>query len=209
MEYLYSDKLQPAGRRPRLYLARGSQAVRFAGENIPGYCVVLTARYEKSGKWSNTGYRLHLLPGTRPVELLSPLHGTWGDSLASWGEVANRLGLPVEAAKAVVIAEYPTTARRLDAIEEAMLASEDGGSSSSELVVVSFGSPTNRQIAGGWWELPKSAETADGRLVTVTAGPDNDWSCPVIVAPDGATVVASVHSPGMHGGYWAIEVVVP
>jgi hypothetical protein len=241
--YSYNDGLCPAGRRPRLYLAKGGEVKKFLGENIPGYCAIVTAQYEKNGKWSNTTYQLELVPGVRPLYFLSPMHGTWGDNLGSWGEVAETLGLPVDVAQAIIRAEYPKTAERLDKLEEFALAVEAEGYE-TETVVISFGSPTNRAIHEGYWEKPKSSQTSDGRTVTVVPGSmpadeadrrarewgekygytaDSDevvrfrhelvnhvgWDYPTVVEPEGAKVLSSRHSPGMHGGYWTIEVVVP
>ena len=113
----FNDGRLPGGRRPRLYLARGSDVWKFAGSTIPGVCVVTTAQYEQSGKWSNTEYGLTLAPGVRTISLVSPLHGTWGDDISSWAEVATKLQLPPLVARSVVRAEYPTTATRLDEVE--------------------------------------------------------------------------------------------
>jgi len=35
------------------------------------------------------------------------------------------------------------------------------------------------------------------------------WDYPEVVEPDGAVIISAKHSPGTHGGYWAIEVLVP
>ncbi|MDP2689062.1 MAG: hypothetical protein Q8P48_03005 [Deltaproteobacteria bacterium] len=209
--YDYNDGLCPGSRRPRLYLAKGGEVVKFVGENIPGYCAVVTAQYERCGKWSNTTYRLELVPGVRALSFLSPLHGCWGDDLASWGEVAENLGLPIEVAQAVIRAEYKTTAERLDKLEQFALAVEAEGND-TEVVVISFGSPTNRAIREGYWEKPKSSQASDGRTVTVEPskgeyGPD--WYKPTVTEPEGGRVISSQHRPGMHGGYWSIEVAVP
>jgi hypothetical protein len=196
-----------------LYLAKGGVAVKFAGENIPGYCAVVTARYEKNGKWSNTTYELDLAPGVRALHLLSPMHGTWGDNFGSWGEVAEYLQLPIEIAQQIVRAEYLNTGERLDRLEEFSLAQEEQGTD-TEVVIISFGSPNNRAIREGYWEKPKTGFSADGsKEVTVLPGQDEhgrpDWGKAVAIAPDGAKVISARHSPGSHGGYWTIEVVIP
>jgi hypothetical protein len=213
MEYYeYNDGRRPGCRHPRLYLAKGGEVRKFTGENIPGFCAVATSEYDKAGKWSNTDYRLVLAPGVRPLYFLSPLHGMWGDDLASWGEVAEKLGLPVEVAQAVVREEYPSTAERLDKLEAFTSEIESEGVT-TETVVVSFGSPTNRAISAGYWSLPKSGWTTDGRTVTVKPGQrasgGPDWSAPEVVEPVGAKVLSSRHKPGIHGGYWSVEVLVP
>jgi hypothetical protein len=194
-----------------LYLARGGEVVKFAGENIPGFCAIVTAQHEPNGKWSNTTYRLALAPGVRALKFLSPLHGIWGEDCESWGAVAERLCLPIEVAQEIVRAEYPRTAERLDKLEEFAAAVERQGAA-VEVVIVSFGAPTNRAAREGYWTQPKSARATDGRDVIVQPrqgehGPD--WAAPEVVAPDGAKVLSVRHSPGMHGGYWTIEVAVP
>lgn len=209
--YDYNDGLRPAGRNPRLYLAKGSEVKKFVGSNIPGFCAVATVRYEKRGRWSNTTYQLDLAIGVRPLYFLSPLHGTWGDDLASWGEVAEKLGLPIEIAQKIVRTEYPETGTRLDKLEQ-FAAEQAGAESDTEVVVVSFGSPTNRLIRAGYWSQPKSGQTSDARTVTIEPSKGeygNDWHKPTVVEPDGAKIISSRHSPGMHGGYWAVEVAVP
>lgn len=224
-------------------MAKGGEVVKFSGENIAGYCAIVKAQYEKNGKWSNTTYQLHLAPGVRPLYFLSPMHGTWGDDLASWGEVAETLGLSVEVAQAIVRAEYKGTAERLDKLEQFALAVEKE-EKEAEVVVVSFGSPTNRAIREGYWGTPKSSQASDGRTVTVIPGAMSTdeadrrarewgekcgyatdspevvrfreelttrvgWDYPTIVEPEGAKVLSARSSPGMHGGYWKIEVAVP
>jgi hypothetical protein len=202
----YNDGLRPGGRRPRLYLAKGGQVQRFNGKDIPGFCVITSEVYSKEGKWSNTTYVLDLAPGVRPIYFLSPLHGTWGEHFESWGAVAEFLGLPIEVARQVVRDEYPRTAERLDQVEQFALEVEALGNT-TETVIISFGSPTRRQAADGFWERPKSATTSDGRRVTVA--PDPSWEAPTVVEPHGARVISVRHKPGMHGGYWTIEVAVP
>lgn len=209
----YNDGLCDGGRRPRLYLVKGGEVRKFGKENIPGFCAVITAQYQKNGKWSNTDYTLDLAHGVRALEFLSPLHGTWGDDLSSWGEVAERLALPVEVCQMIVRAEYPKTGERLDQLEAfaVAVAAEQQGAV-TETVIVSFGSPSHRAIREGYWSQCKTAQTTDGRTVTVQPGQGEygpDWYKAEAVAPDGAKVLASRHKPGMHGGYWTLEVAVP
>src|SRR3990167_3989080 len=110
----WNNGLLPGGRHPRLYLIRGDDFFKFRGENIPGVCAVDTAIYHKNGKWSSTMFSLTLAPGVRALELVSPLHGIWGEGFGSWAEAAKELALPVAQAQAVVRAEYAQTASRLD-----------------------------------------------------------------------------------------------
>src|SRR3990167_7987033 len=111
MEYKWNDGLLPGGRTPRLYLARGGEAVKFLGENIPGICEIAAAIYDKNVKWSCTRTRFTLLlaPGVRALKMVSPLHGVWGEGLGSWADAAKELSLPLERAQAIVRAEYAQT----------------------------------------------------------------------------------------------------
>lgn len=164
--YSYNDGLLPGSRHPRLYLAKAGEAIKFEGFSIDDYCQVVKSIYEKGGKWSNTTYELAFAPGVRAIKLISPLHGLWGDDLASWGEVVGTLGLPIATCRAIVTAEYPKTAERLDAIE-AFEAQHENAQEDAERIVVSFGGPTRRQRAEGFWEQPKTGYSSDNREVVV------------------------------------------
>jgi hypothetical protein len=202
--YQFNDGICPGGRRPRLYLAKGGEVVKFKGHEIDGYCAVATAQYKQAGKWSSTTYQLAFVPGVRPLYFLSPMHGAWGDNLGSWGEVVEALGLPIEIARRVVRAEYKATAERLDKLEAFGAETE-----ADEMVVVSFGSPTNRATQEGYWAAEKRGHTSGGREVIVAPGKGGDWLNPTVIEPEGAKVISSRHTPGRHGGYYSVEVVVP
>ena len=83
-----------------------------------------------------------------------------------------------------------------------------GGGRPGYTLIVSFGSPTNRAIQEGFWEEQKTSRASDGREVIV-APSSKGWDEPIVLAPQGAKIVSSQHSPGMHGGYQTIEVIVP
>ncbi len=204
--YNYNDGLCSGGRRPRLYLAKGSEIVKFTGKSIPDFCSIGKESYEKNGKWSNTTYTLNLSAGVRELYFLSPLHGVWGSNFSSWGEVATKLSLPIELVKNIVRTEYPDTAERLDACEKFL---EKNDNSAVETVIVSFGSPTAAEAEEGYWSKPKSTKTTDGQ--TVTVGPENkeDWHNAKIICPVGSRIVSSTHTRGSNGGYWAIVISVP
>lgn len=116
-EYAYNDGLCSGGRRPRLWLVKGQRAVKFTGSPVDGMVAIAGENFQKNGKWSNTTYRLLLAPGVRPLHFLSPLHGVWGESYPTWGELASDLGLPLDVAQAIVREEYPKTAQRLDEMD--------------------------------------------------------------------------------------------
>lgn len=207
--YTWNDGLKPGGRTPKLYLAKGGEVVKFKGVNIPNFCAIAAQKYEAGGKWSNTTYRLELAPGVRAIYFLSPLHGTWGDDIENWGQACETLALPIEKVQRILREEYPRTAKRFDDLE-AFVAST-GVDTDVEVVLVSFGSPNARDVREGYWAKPKSSRASDGRTVTVrpVEGPYGpEWAKAEVVAPKGAKIISTRHSPGMKGGYWTIEVAV-
>jgi len=204
--YTFNDGRISVGRFPRLYLAKGNESTKFTGSDLPGFCVITANKYTKNGKWSNTVYNLELAPGVRTLYFVSPMHGTWGDTMQSWGEVSENLGLLVEVAKSIIQEEFPRTAERLNRVEKFSIELEEKNIT-TETVVVSFGSPTNRAIKEGYWEQPKSGRTTDDQEVVVRPNPD--WNNPEVVSPNGCKIINSKHTSGMHGGYWSIEVLVP
>ena len=208
MELTYNDGRCSGGRTPRLYLAKGGQVVKFSGEGIAGYCAVKTARYEKNGKWSNTTYVLDLAPGVRGLSFLSPLHGTWGDEFGSWGEAVENLSLPVDVAQAIVRAEYPGTAERLDAAEKFAMECESSGTDAEELIL-SGGSPTNRAIRDGYWTAPLAVQLPDGTVAVLSAADRRDPADKWTVTDPRVRVVDNQTRPGMHGGYYALRLMAP
>lgn len=123
--YKYNDGMKSGRRRPHLYLVKNGVAHPFLSNNIPGVVVIAKEWYTKNGIWSNTEYELLLADGVKPVYLLSPLHGTWGDDLSSWEEAAQRLDLPVKVAQQIVRKTYPKTADKFDQL--ALFRHEQGG----------------------------------------------------------------------------------
>lgn len=208
--YTYNDGRQPGGRRPRLWLAKNGDGVakKFNGNDIPGFAIVASQEFRPNGKWSNTTYRLMISPGVTPVYMISPLHGIWGQDFLSWCEAAAQLGISEALARQIVASEYPDTAARLDKIE-AEFARLAETSPEPEVVFIHFGSPTNRQIEDGFWETPKEGETTDGRLVRIVRDDSEGWHKPRAVEPEGAVVVGVKKTPGHHGGWYEVQVVVP
>lgn len=117
-KYNYDDGLHPGNRRPRLWFARGNEVLFFTGSTVKGWYAISSENYIKNGKWSKTEYVLLLGEGVRAIELLSPLHGTWGQDLNSWEEVANTLKVSIGNARKIVTDSYPSQAKRLNELED-------------------------------------------------------------------------------------------
>lgn len=207
-EYKFNDGLCHAGRTPRLYLCNPSNDdyIKFIGSSMEGFCQVKSQKFQKNGKWSNTTYVIALYPFIKPVYMLSPMHGTWGEGFTSWLQVMDEFSLSLEKCKEIVRYEYKKTAERLDGIEafeNALPKSVD-----MECVIINFGRPTNRQIAEGYWSSPKSGKTSCGEEVEISPGDDfGGWS--ISKGPEGSIISDISHSPGMHGGYVRVKILCP
>jgi len=208
--YTFNDGRCSGGRRPRLWLAKNGDGIakKFTGGDVPGFAIVASHEYTPAGKWSNTTYRLLLSPGVTPVYMISPLHGIWGQDFLSWGEAAAELGVSEAIARQIVAAEYPDTAARLDKIEAEFARQAELGPE-PEVVIIHFGCPSGRMIRNEFWDDPKSGETSDGRVVTVVKDAKKGWYAPHVIEPNGAVIVGVKHTPGMHGGWYEVQVLVP
>lgn len=203
----FNDGMRSGSVTPRLYLVKGLEFRKFEGLSIPGFCAVKTSNYTKNGKWSNTSYEIVLPPAVKEFHMCSPMHGIYGERYGSWGELIAAEGIPYEVAKAIVETEYPRTAKRLNEIEEFVMGLEEGVG--TETVVISFGSPTNRQISEGWWESEKTGYTEGGMEVVIIPSSEEGWKKCIVATPSGAKVTDVRTSPGMHGGYVTVTVEVP
>ena len=118
MKYTYNNGLRSGSRTPRLILGNPEKGYwKFEGKNIPGIVVILSERYEKNGKWSNTTYNLEISDDVTVLEMLSPLHGLWGDKYTSFEEMSADTGIPVDIMKNICKEEYPKTYERISASE--------------------------------------------------------------------------------------------
>ena len=208
----HNDGLCSGGRRPRLFFVRGGTIAKFAGVSIPGLCTVLSTKYEKNGKWSNSAFQIRIAEGVAPIEVLSPLHGDfWGDctSFASARSLFESKASPVseEAFMSFLGAEYPRTFERLEAVEEALASLEEapGESSEVEVIEVLFGSPTNRQIAGGYWDAPILVIDDKETVIAVVRWQGESPS----VEGEGVRFLDVIKGPGMHGGSRTVRCAVP
>lgn len=204
----YNDGLETGGRTPRLYLVKGYDYYKFSGSNIEGVCAVTSSSFNKNGKWSSTSYNILLALGVKAIPFLSRLHGIWGDNFNNWGEMSEKLGIFIGTIQEIVRKEYPRTAKRLDDLEKFSLDMENN-SETVEVVIISFGSPTNRRIKEGFWKNPQERNTSTGIKVVVAPSSNDDWSKPVLIEPENGKILTSYTTPGHHGGYVTIEVAIP
>ena len=222
-EFSFNDGLRHGGRRPRLVLVdKTGTMYHFTGESIPGVCVILTEKFEKNGKWSNTTFAIVSASGVSHVVLCSPMHGkvfqdcaTWGDVFVAFsatiqGKIFDREGL-----KIFIGTEWPDVATRLTSTEATLASLESSESEAeSDVVEVDFGSPNRRTMDAGFWTWPIEVMSHhdDGEPETPPA------TVIATVWPDGSIeghkasqvkILSRDSRPGMKGGFRTIRLAVP
>lgn len=219
----WSDGIGSRGRCGWLLLVKGEEITPFKGSNIPGVVVVRGTDYHKNGKWSHTTYRLELGQGVRAISgkdgwetgrFVEGLRSavSFNSPIDTWADVANAMGVSVPSAMEFLKEWRPKAATALDEVDAQLSALDDAVDPTApvvdtETVVVSFGGPTNRAIADGFWKNPKSITGHNGelRLIDLTKGWTKDN---IRVARMIGTVLSATHASGYHGGYVSVTVVV-
>lgn len=218
----WSNEMGSRGRRPFLLLIKVETITTFDGTSIPGIVVVRGTDYRKNGKWSHTTFRLELAQGVRVISgrdgwetgrFVEGLHAavSFDKPIDTWGDVANAMGVSVPSAMAFLREWRPAAAEALDLVDVQLEALDEAVNPAAvvdtETVVVSFGGPTNRMIAEGFWKNPKSITGHDGelRLIDVEKG----WVKEnILVVGMSGAVLSAAHERGYHGGYVSVTVAV-
>lgn len=214
------DQIGSRGRAPWLLLVRGDEVIPFSGVGIPGVVAVRGTDYTKSGKWSHTTYRLRLADGIRHIAGRSGWEtGRFVEGLGAavgcktpdtWAETADALGVSVPSAMEFLRSWRPLAANKLDEVEQSLMALEEASSqqeTDSVIVTVSFGSPSTHAIRGGFWEAPKGIPDYEAEIRIKDR--EEGWNEGNIeVVGISGTILSVKHSPGMHGGYYAVSVAV-
>lgn len=219
----WSNEMGSRSRRAWLLLVKGEKIVNFTGQNIPGVVVIRGTDYRKNGKWSHTTFRLELAQGVQAISgrdgwetgrFVEGLHAAVGfdQPIDRWPDVANALGVSVPSAMAFLREWRPAAAEALDEVDAQLEALDEAVNPAAvvdtEMVVVSFGSPTNRMIAEGWWKTPKAIPGHDDAQIALV-DPEKGWyEGNITVEGIAGTVLSSVHTSGMHGGYYSVTVAV-
>lgn len=162
----WSDGLEPRSRSRYLVLIPPdkNRIILFRGESVPGLAVVTHRQPVRDGKWSHTTYQIELGSGVAPLPLVegwetgSILEGLEAcgrrSRITSWPDVANAVGIPIPVAMGWLRQFRPREAAALDRAVEELGALDTASTTGSEVVALSFGGPTNRQRAAGFWDQP-------------------------------------------------------
>ncbi|RLG78480.1 MAG: hypothetical protein DRO14_00660 [Thermoprotei archaeon] len=222
----WSDGIGNRRRERWLVLIKDDRVHHFCGETIPGVAVVVGHGYTKNGKWSANHYRMKLAPGVRAIagyegwetgRFVEGLRKAVGfpRPIDRWIDVAEALRVTIPAAQEYVRAHWPGDAKRLDRVEEELMAIEETEENADvEIVAVNFGGPTNRQIGAGFWEMPVVVRDHDGRVAAYISpgGRYKEWQLDLLEIDgdtDAVKVLSVVHSRGYHGGHVSMRVAVP
>ena len=215
----WSDRMGSRGRGAWLLFVRGDEVIPFGGQDIPGIVVVRGTDYEKAGKWSHTTYRLQLADGIHEIAGRDGWEtGRFVEGLGSaagcatpdtWADTSKALGVSVPSAMEFLRSWRPKAAEKLDEVEQSLAKLEEVSEQETDsvIVMVSFGSPSNRAIREGYWESPKGIPGYNAEIRPKDRS--QGWSEGNIeVVGITGTVLSVKHSSGMHGGYYAVSVAV-
>lgn len=184
----WSNQIGSRGREAWLLLVGpGDRVTRFRGASIPAVAAVTGSGFRKNGKWSSTTYRITLATGVRPVagrdgwetgRLDEGLAAASGRPCDRWLDAAAALGVGLPTLQAFVAAEWPQQAELWDEREEALATIDDAAAEGAEELTTTFGCPTKRLIAAGFWERPCQIVSADGALVATVAPDEAQYGWP-------------------------------
>lgn len=214
--YKWSDQIGSRGRGAWLLLVDGEGHIHhFDGDNIPGVVAIIGYDYERAGKWSHTTYRLQLAHGG--VRAIAGRNGwetgrfveglrsavSYRQPIDRWVDVANALGVTMTEAQRFLREWRLKAAEALDLVEETLGLMDDETDGEFETVAISFGSPTNRMRAAGFWGWPVRVTLEGAEVGRVISG-ETDW------VPEGQVKVLAVeHGSGRGGGYVSMRLAIP
>lgn len=216
----WNDGLGSRSRRPWALIILDGKIVEFKGSDIPGVVAVEHAASHRAGKWSNTDYTLVLRDGARWLAgrngwesgtFLEGLESASGKKIVTWIDCAESLGVSIIEAQRWIRAERPKSASKLDEIEASIAAVDDAAAeadSEASVVEISFGSPTNRMMAAGYWDWPvlvlDDAGVEIGKIAPDRSAPSG-WT----VASGNVALLSAERSSGHHGGHVHLRVAAP
>lgn len=127
----YCDKPGSRDRIAFLVFVKDGIVIPFEGQSIPKVCAILSERFRKDGKWSNTSYSLALADGVVAING----HSGWATGLMSdgvatatklpansWAELAVALGATRESTEEWLRKRAPRTSGVLDERDAALKA---------------------------------------------------------------------------------------
>lgn len=217
MRYEWSDKLGHRSRHAWLLLVNNDKVTVFKG-TVPGLVVVVGTTCHTNGKWSETIYRLELAESVRPISGRDGWEtGTFAEGLRQvaasppidfWVDLANALGVSLTSAQEFLRGWRPKAAEKFDEVESALIELEKSEiEAGGDILAVSFGSPTKRQMNEGFWDKPVKISVEGVTVGTVEKDPEHGWSKPSCYGP--ILVISATHSSGYHGGYVSLRLSVP
>lgn len=205
----WNNRIGHRGRSPHLWLRKAQRMYKFFGESIPDVCVVVGEDYTKEGKWSHTTYRLELAPGVKHFAFHSGWEtGTIREGVGggdTWASFASLLGVPLAEARRFLGEIAPASAAYYDKVEAELSALYELGGEDVSLQTLTFGNPTNRQIAAGWWEAPVVILDENGNVCGKIVNQNGTY----VSYHDAVEVMFTKTMSGHHGGYVELTALLP
>lgn len=219
--FQWNNQIGHRSRRAWLLLVdpRTDRMYVFEGKNIPGVIAITGTDYEKAGKWSHTTFRLESPAHIRHIaghdgwetdKFTEGLKATtdFPRPIDRWIDVADALGVTLPEVQRFLREWRPREADRLDEVEAAlgdMVEAEDELGNDTEIIVINFGSPTNRQIRDGFWDWPVIVSMGDDEIARLTRDPETGQ----YITQGRVEIISQTHSSGYHGGYISLRLAVP
>ena len=214
----WNDKPLRRQRESWLLLVHDDSVYPFEGKDITGICAVVSKEFHKDGRWSNTTYQLAIDDEARIISGHDDLNtGKFVDGLKkavgyesyiyTWGHLADALDVTVSSAMMFLRKWRPTAAENLDSIETAM--DGIGVDIDPEIIRISFGGPTNRQIRDGYWTDPIIFNDSTGTEIARLTPDPTDHKTEWVLTGTDVVLLDFRHDPGYHGGYVTIVVTAP
>jgi hypothetical protein len=181
---------------------------------IPAYAphprvVVLQEDYKKVGqKWSHSTWTIAVPDAMEVISFRDGWEtGTWTEGLDipadTWPAWAERLHVSIDSVQQFLRVNMPEIATRIDETEAALLAVALAEGDCDE-ISVTFGSPTNRQLAAGFWGWPIVVRK-DGQVIATITSDGSTW----ISDSERVRVLAAKWRPGYHGGSITVKIAAP
>jgi len=124
MQTTWNNKIGSRERKAILLLVTFQGEIhQFQGKDIPGICKATEVAYEKSGKWSNTTYRIDHHETTTPISFRQDWDRGYAFPQTTWEEgllfILKHAPSTMEKFESFIRTNYPGAAKRWDEVRDA------------------------------------------------------------------------------------------
>ena len=215
----WTHQRQPRGRYPvAFFLSPRGEVVPFTGDGYrlgalcPGGPALLDAvSGPRNGHWTATHFKFAVPDGWGFASILPDWDSgrlfpgsTWEECLSTFGQhFPDRVVSPTSF-RAVVAQLRWDCADRLTAADASREAIEDSASDDTEILTITYGSPTRREANEGYWDAPILVTLPTGEQVRVVDSNPN-WND----RGGRVAILDRTHCSGYHGGTYTVVLSAP